>query len=739
MPKIFWWFAWLFVPLQRINDRFTKAMRIRFYFTVLFMAMVMSLSAQVTPLIQMEQLDRGVVVLPSRYSIGNFVSWRFLGTDDENTTFDLIRDGKTIATDLKVTNFEDDDLDWDGTADSEYQVVTKVNGDIKETSKPVKSWNTLYKQLKLDRPATGALGGTYSPNDCSVGDVDGDGEYEIIVKWDPSNSKDNSQSDKTDNVFLDCYKLDGTKLWRIDLGKNIRAGAHYTQFQVYDYDGDGKAELMCKTAPGSKDGQGNYVNQAATADMIKTANNTKDWRTSAGRINGGHEYLTVFNGETGAAIHTIAYWPNRNAKAELSEAAGTYNWDDRSGKNDKGDYGNRGERYLAATAYLAGPDQRPSAIFCRGYYTYAYIWAVDFDGQELKTRWLHSSDTKTTYKVRNAEGQTTTYTGPTCLSGLGRRTMYANGNHNMSIADVDSDGKDEIIWGSATLDDDGKILYAVGYGHGDAIHLADLDPDRPGLELFDVHEEKGTYAWDLHDAATGEIIWKGGQSGQDNGRGLAADIVADKRGYEFWSSYGGFDSGSRNQNPFNTQTGQQAASTKPSMNFRIYWDGDLLDELLDGTTISKYGGSTLGVSGSPIASLGDPASCNGTKATPCLSADIFGDWREELILWSTKDNATLNIYTTNTPTQYRVPTLMHDHTYRMAVCWQNTAYNQPPHLGYYLPDYIDGKLPTAITVLNSSATDTEEAIFDFSGRRLPALQKGLNIVRKNGKTIKIIR
>ena len=234
-------------------------MRIRFYFTVLFMAMVMSSSAQVTPLSQMEQLDRGVVVLPSRFSMGNFVSWRFLGTDDENTTFDLIRDGKTIASDLKVTNFEDDDLDWDGTADSEYQVVTKVNGDIKETSKPVKSWNTLYKQLKLDRPATGALGGTYSPNDCSVGDVDGDGEYEIIVKWDPSNSKDNSQSDKTDNVFLDCYKLDGTKLWRIDLGKNIRAGAHYTQFQVYDYDGDGKAELMCKTAPGSKDGQGNYV------------------------------------------------------------------------------------------------------------------------------------------------------------------------------------------------------------------------------------------------------------------------------------------------------------------------------------------------------------------------------------------------------------------------------------------------------------------------------------------------
>ena len=714
-------------------------MKKRNLLTAFLSVIVMGVWAQITPPGQMEQLDRGVVAVPLNSSgNGNFISWRFLGTDDNSTRFDLIRNGVTIATGLEVTNYKD----ADGRSGAEYQVVAKVNGEAKETSKAVKAWNALYKQLKLDRPATGAQGGTYSPNDCSVGDVDGDGAYEIIVKWDPSNSKDNSQSDITDNVYLDCYKLDGTKLWRIDLGINIRAGAHYTQFQVYDYDGDGKAELMCKTAPGTKDGQGNYVNQAATNAAIKAASNTKSWRTSAGRINGGQEYLTVFDGETGAAIHTIAYWPNRNAKAELSEASGTFNWDDRSGKNDKGDYGNRGERYLAATACLAGPDQNPSGIFCRGYYTYAYIWAVDFDGQELKTRWLHSSDTKTTYKLRDASGQTTTYTGPTCLSGLGRKTMYANGNHNMSIADVDGDGRDEIIWGSAALDDDGKMLYAVGYGHGDAIHLADLDPDRPGLELFDVHEEKGDYAWDMHDAATGEIIWRGGQKGQDNGRGLAADIVAGKRGYEFWSAYGGFDSGSRNQNPFNAQTGLLAASTKPSMNFRIYWDGDLQDELLDGTTISKYGGGTLGVGSTAIGNLGSPSSCNGTKATPCLSADIFGDWREELILWSTNDNATLNIYTTITPTQHRVPTLMHDHTYRMGICWQNTAYNQPPHLGYYLPDYIDGKLPTGIRNVNDDDTlryDDDTLRYDLSGRRLTAPQKGLNIVRKNGKTMKVIK
>ena len=306
-----------------------------------------------TPASQMEKLDRGLVVI--KYTTGRTTtkycaSWRMLGTDDKNTSFELLKNGEVLKSGIynatcvsDITAVETD----------KFQVVTYQNGQKVETSAEVTPWSKYYLEVKLDKPANGALGGTYSPNDCSVGDVDGDGQYEIFVKWDPSNSKDNSQSDKTDNVFLDCYKLDGTKLWRIDLGVNIRAGAHYTQFMVYDFDGDGKAELMCKTAPGSKDGEGNYVNQVATEDAIKAADNTKDWRSDAGRINGGQEYLTAFNGQTGKAIHTIAYYPNRNAKAELSEAAGTYNWDDRSGKSDKGDYGNRGERYLAAVAYLA--------------------------------------------------------------------------------------------------------------------------------------------------------------------------------------------------------------------------------------------------------------------------------------------------------------------------------------------------------------------------------------------------
>lgn len=681
------------------------------YFMMALMLMSLSAIAQKpsdTPVSQMEKLDRGLIVV--RVDATHcFLSWRLLGTDDKNTTFRVLKNGSVLrdkitgATSFQVT----------GKSTDKFQVVTLQNGEVIETSPEVSPWSSAYLTLQLDRPTASDC--TYSPNDCSVGDVDGDGQYEIFVKWDPSNSQDNSNSGVTGIVYIDCYKLDGTKLWRIDLGKNIRAGAHYTQFMVYDFDKDGKAEMICKTAPGSKDGVGNYVNQAATDDKIKSADNSKDHRTSAGRINGGQEYLTVFDGQTGAAIHTIAYYPNRNAKAELSDAAGTLNWGAPDSKNDTGTYGNRGERYLAAVAYLDGADQKPSGIFSRGYYGYAYIWAVDFDGQQLKHKWLHSSTSKTQYTVTDSNMNQTTYVPGASTSGRGRNTMFGNGNHNLSVGDVDGDGKDEIIWGSAALDDDGKLLYSVGFGHGDAIHLADLNSDRPGLELFDIHEDGEPYAWDVHDAATGEILLKGGQEGIDNGRGCAADIVADSRGYEFWSAYGGFDSSSRNQNPFNVISGKVAGSTMPSMNFRIYWDGDEYDELLDDITITKYPSSTaLGVGRTAITGQSN----NSTKATPCLMADIFGDWREELIVRNNSDDA-LNIFSTVTTTSYRVPTLMHDHVYRMGVAWQNVAYNQPPHLGYYLPDFIKS-FEGVTTAIQSIEVDemADDAWYTMQGVRI---------------------
>ena len=624
------------VTLQPKYHYFTKLIALRMRklllntLSVLVMTS-MTASAQNTPVSQMEKLDRGVVALKA--SSGNFVSWRFLGTDDEaTTTFDLLRNGSRVKTNLYVTNC----VDASGTATSTYQVVTKVNGEPVDTSEAVTAWGAISKTLTLDRPAGGSTASgdyTYSPNDMSVGDVDGDGQYELFVKWDPSNSKDNSQDGITGNVIIDCYKIDGTKLWRVDLGQNIRAGAHYTQYMVYDFDGDGLAEMMCKTAPGSKDGKGAYVNQAATDAAIKAADNTKSWITSSGRMDGGQEYLTVFNGLTGEAIHTIAYNPNRNATSTLSEAQGTFNW--AIGKTDTHGY-NRGDRYLAAVAYLDGPDKPASGVFCRGYYSYAFIWAVDFDGQNLKPKWFSEHRSGTAYAVTtyDSDGRSTkkNYT-PAAATGKtsGSRTMFANGNHNLSMADVDGDGCDEIVWGSAALNNDGTLLYATGFGHGDAIHLADHCPDRPGLEVFQIHEES-PYGWDIHDAATGEVLYSATGSG-DNGRGIAGQFDANVRGSLFWSSNDG--------SARSTVTGEVKSSSHGSSNFRIYWDGN-------------------------------------------LQADILGDWREEVILHNGSNQ--IIIYSTNTATNYRMPTLMHDHTYRMGICWQNVAYNQPPHLGYYLPD-----------------------------------------------------
>ena len=653
---------------------------LRFYIAnAMLMVAAVGMQAQNTPVSQMEKLDRGLVALPNQSGGGKFVSWRYLGTDDPvRTTFNLKRNGVVIKEGLLVTNYKD----TGGSNSSEYVVETVVDGKVVETSAPVKAWENAWLKLPLNRPAGGSTKSgafTYSPNDCSVGDVDGDGEYELFVKWAPSNSKDNSQDGYTGNVIIDCYKLNGTLLWRIDLGSNIRAGAHYTQFMVYDFDGDGKAEMMCKTAPGSKDAAGTYVNQATDDANIKKADNTKVWLSSSGRMDGGHEYLTVFDGLTGKAVHTIAYNPNRNTKSELSEAQGTFNW--AVGKTDTHGY-NRGDRYLAAVAYLDGPDGKASGIFCRGYYTYAYIWAVDFNGKKLIPRWLHRSDANNKYSVvkynEEGVGTTTNYTPKAATSGSGSRTMFGNGNHNLSVGDVDGDGCDEILWGSAALDNDGKMLYATGFGHGDAIHMGKMIPGREGMQVFQVHEEKGTYAWDLHDAATGEVLHKGGPEGVDNGRGMAAQLT-NKSG-EWWFS----SANAREQR--SAVTGETASEKSASLNFRVYWDGTVQDALLDGNKIDKYDAAKNSFSRLvTFSDLGPSSTCNSTKNTPNLSADILGDWREEVVLYTVTDNeAYLGIYSTNIPTDYRIPTLMHDHTYRMGICWQNTAYNQPAHIGYNL-------------------------------------------------------
>lgn len=695
-----------------------------------------------TPTSQMEKLDRGVVALPAANK-GIFLSWRLLGTDSKTVCFDVERDGKVIAQHIRTTNF----VDLEGTTSHTYRIITyqaepKMDASAeRDVSKPVRPWAELFRSLPVNRPADGKTpdGRTYSytPNDCSVGDVDGDGEYEIVLKWDPTNAHDNSHDGYTGEVIFDCYKLDGTQLWRINLGKNIRAGAHYTQFLVYDFDGDGKAEMVCKTSAGSIDAKNHFVSEAATDADIRGVDNQADYRNKAGRIMEGPEMLTIFSGLTGEAIHTIWYNPNRAFGVGKNVAEGeqlkngypAYSsiW------GDKSNYGNRGERYLAGVAYLDGADKLPSAVMCRGYYTRSYLWAVDFDGKQLHTKWLHASVSPNDWVLTDGNGKIVKEAhGLKNTDKDGRElsaTAYGQGAHSLAVGDVDGDGCDEITYGSAAINHDGTLLYSTGLGHGDAQHLADLDPDRPGLEYFMVHEAY-PYGSDLRDARTGEILYRT-YDRDDTGRGLAADIDASHRGYEMWSSdkpavrdikgktiyEAKYAWGKRPLNSpkgarppkqpmppkemddwnSNERTTFRASSPMPAMNFRIYWDGDLQDELLaNGRAphfppyLQKWNGKSAEAlplsNGKQLFEMGHSVSNNWSKATPNLQADILGDWREELIYWDESDASHLNIFTTNISTDYRVPTLMHDHVYRMGVAWQNVGYNQPPHLGCYLPD-----------------------------------------------------
>lgn len=673
--------------------------------------------AQVTPSSQMENLSRGVIAMPAQSGQGIYVSWRLLGTDPAATTsFDLLRDGTTIASNLGFqTNF----TDAEGTSASKYQVVTKRNGEIVETTPEVSPQNQVYRVLQLDRPANGVDDIThepydYTPNDCSVGDVDGDGEYEIIVKWQPSNKTDNQGKSKhPGREYIDCYKLDGTKLWRLDMGLNILAGSQHSQPLVYDFDRDGKAEIILRTAPGTKDGQGRYVNQAADDPEIKRADNAIDWRSPQQEtIRGGQEYLTIFEGATGRAIHTIFYNPNRDTGYGGAASGTVFNWDDRAGRKDyAATYGNRGDRFMAAVAYLDGPDQNPSAVLTRGYYTQAFLWAVEFKNNKLSQKWLHASMSKTKVEVTNANGVKSTFNYNSNTFGTSDYyTAYGQGNHNLSVADVDGDGCDEIIYGGATIDNNGHLLYSTGLGHGDALHVADIIPSRPGYEVLRCCETS-PYGLEIHDAKTGQMIFHQ-TAGGDTGRCLAADITSDYKGLEFWGAKGNAPRESASGS-FNTIT-----SEIPSMNFRIYWDGDLQEELFDGAldtetgiahpAIMKWSGNGFVTT---AVDYNGSQTCNWTKATPCLQADILGDWREELIMWNLNDPSQLNIISTNIPSDYRVPTLMHDHTYRLGVAWQNVSYNQPPHLGYYLPDYdfsCQGTEPPQPVSYNYSVNETVE-------------------------------
>lgn len=622
----------------------------------------------------MEKLDRGTVAVKTNGGV--YLSWRLLGTESlTNQAFDIYRDGEKIYT----TGGHDATCytDSKGTADNKYTVVPKGEAideteavDVWTTNTTYKGRSVAYKDIAFKVPDGGKTPTdeeyTYTANDMSVGDLDGDGEYEYIVKWDPSNSKDNSVKGYTGNVYLDAYELDGTLLWRIDLGVNIRAGAHYTQYMVYDFDGDGKSEVILKTAPGSKDGEGNYVSKAGK--NITKGDDKKDCRNSSGLLmgkDGGPEYLTVFNGETGAAMQTVDFDPPRSILTSSE-------WGD--------SYANRSERYLAAVAYLDGV--HPSVVMTRGYYTYVYAAAYTWDGTDLKEQWL---STNTPTEENGGTGCTVKYADGTSKNNP-NKTLYAQGAHSVSVADVDNDGYDEIIFGSAVLDNDGTVLTYDGRGHGDAEHVSDFDNDGK-QEIFMAHEAGKhndkiiPYAVDIK-RYNGDIMLQAAQG--DIGRGIM-DNVDDKYALSsgnlslFWSVAA---DGIYNQ--AGEKVGNIPNTNGSNMeNFAVYWDGDLGRELLDGNKLVKYSiksGAERIYYDSKNSTL--PGSINNsTKSNACLTADLFGDWREEIVL---RYGGGVRIYFSTIPTDYRLTTLMHDSQYRCAIAWQNVGYNQPPHTSYYI-------------------------------------------------------
>lgn len=586
---------------------------------------------------QIENLGRGTVAV--RHEEGVYVGWRLLASDPPQVAFNLYRvEGGGEATKVNAEPITGATNHLDRTADPskklEYLVHPVTRGEELGASTPVPVWERSFLDIPI-QPIDG-----YRPGDASIADLDGDGEYEIVLHQ-VSRGRDNSFPGITGTPVFDAYELDGTHLWRIDLGINIREGEHYTQFMVYDLDGDGRAEMACKTADGTTDGLGNVIGDA-----------DKDWRTIRegdrrhGRILDGPEYFTIFDGESGGALQTVEYIPSREP---------IDGWGGIGGNGGNDNYGNRCDRFLACVAYLDG--QRPSVVMCRGVYGRIVLAAWDWRERKLTSRWVF--DSGISYPP---------FDDASPYSGMG--------GHSLAVADVDDDGKDEIVYQAMVVDDNGEGLYSTGLRHGDSMHVADIDPDRPGLEVFTVQENEGrtvrfmTPGAAMRDARTGEILWSH-NPGVDVGAGLAADIDPRHRGYEAWGGPGGLRDARGNQvGPAPRETG-----------WCIWWDGDPLRELLSGrrgsVRVTKWNweearAETLFTADARPAGRG-----------PCLMGDFLGDWREEMLLIA-PDGQSLRLYTTTIPTRHRLTTLMHDPQYRLAIAWQNVVYNKPPHPSFFL-------------------------------------------------------
>jgi hypothetical protein len=576
---------------------------------------------------QMENLDRGVVAVV--VAGGVYVGWHMFGYEYDatasNVSYNLYRDGTKIATVTDSTNF----LDAAGLATSKYTVTAVIRGTEGPQSPAITPWAQNYLSIPLSIPPAGLNGGTYSANDASTGDLDGDGQLDIVLKWDPSNSKDSASTGVTDSCIIDGIKLDGTRLWRIDVGQNIRAGAHDTQFSVYDFDGDGKAEVAFKTAPGTKDGNGNFLSNGPAAG----ADNTKDYRGPNGIALGGPEWLTVFSGQTGEELATVEY----------PVLFGSSDWGDPVDANGVPS-GNRSHRYNGGVSFVSDTGRgkaatgRPSIIQQRGYYTRLTVSALNWREGALTKLWTYDSGAAPGHEA------------------------YGKGNHSLMTADVDNDGAMELIPGASTINSDGTFRCGTSNSHGDALQVGPLVKGQ-GIHVFMPHETEGGY--DCHSADTCEFTFNV-LGGGDNIRGVA-DWVSPSN-----SSSASCTSGAVSVYCADGSPGAPSAGSA----YLIYWDADEWRELCSGTSIVKSSGGTL------LTAPGT-STTSGTRSTPILTADLLGDWREELVLHESNSTG-LRVYTTTDVTARRIYTLMHDPTYRMQVTFEQSGYNQSPHVGFHI-------------------------------------------------------
>ena len=539
-----------------------------------------------------EKLDRGLFAL-EREDGSVFLSWRLLDTDSDDIAFKVKRRSSESAAETydltrswpcMPTNFIDLRPDRGNTFIYE----------LYETSK--KNWPVEIKKLgEVEIKLTGRpepylsipLDGDYDFQQVGVADLDGDGTFEYVIKQ-PNFNADPYQhpgywKPSTTTYKIEAYRLDGTMMWRYDMGWSIEAGIWYSPWIVYDVDGDGRAEVYCKAGEG-------------------------DPRDEKGLVQTGPEYLVKLDGQTGKVISRTTWLPR--------DGYPSYNYYCRN---------------FLTVAYLDG--NTPALIMQRGTYNLIRTKALDKDFNQI---WLWESTQE-------------------------KEKYHGQGSHGLITADIDADGRDELVIGAAVLDDNGKGLWTLEMGHPDVCYVADIDPSNLSLEVFygfETRQENDGIC--VVDAQTGRKLWAHKEPTRHiHAQGMAADVLADSPGMEVYAGERDLKQrwlySSKGKLIEFTETGTLSPRA-------LWWDADPQKEVIISGAIRDWGGQAMQpIQGGVIAVV-----------------DCLGDYREEVI---TSLKGELRIYSTTLPSDDRHFCLMQDRQYRLGVVAQTMGYYYPAQLG----------------------------------------------------------